>query len=88
MTSQVTAVPDLSFGAGKKHVKRDFWVQVCNCACVPMYRVGCVSVCVSLGVVCDSIYVSVYLRISWSPSSQGSVYLRIGGLPKQCIFYS
>lgn len=29
MTSQVTAVPDLSLGAGKEHVKWGFLVLVC-----------------------------------------------------------
>lgn len=89
MTSPVTAVPDLSLGARKKHVKRGLLgASVLLCMCVLMYRDRDVCVCGwGLHV---SPFVPVYLHISWSLQgpSQGSVHLKIGGLPKQCISYS
>lgn len=57
VTSQVTAVPDLSLGAGKEHVKWGFFVaSVCTdgsgvCGCVTV----CVCVCISSHIFASSL---------------------------------
>lgn len=92
MTSQVTAVPDLSLGAGKEHVKRGgggLVLVVCvRASGGNVYGWG-VLVCV-----CDYVCVRVCISSHIFASSlcehahRGSVYTEIGGLPKQRVSYS